>query len=65
MNCPSGQGTLLETIGDHDQAVVVGVDADAAGIPPETRIQRRTDRLASRARWQYHDRDEAVFTIPR
>ena len=55
---------ILEMIGDHDQAVVA-VDADAAGIPPETRIQRRTDRLANRARWQYHDRDEAVFTIPR
>lgn len=54
---------VLDRIGDPDQAVIA-VDADAPGVPEDAGIERRADRLASRARWQYHDRDEAVFTLP-
>jgi CRISPR system Cascade subunit CasD len=55
--------TVFDTIGDPGQALVAA-DADAGGLPPDIEIQRRADRLASRARWQYRDRDEAVFTVP-
>ncbi len=54
---------ILERIGDPDHAVIA-VDADAPGVPDDAGIDRRADRLASRARWQYLDRDEAVFTLP-
>ena len=54
---------ILERIGDPDNAEIA-VDADAPGVPPDAGIERRTDRLASRTRWQYLDRDEAVFTLP-
>ncbi len=54
---------VLDRIGDPDNAVIA-VDADAPDTPPDAEIERRTDRLASRARWQYNDRDEAVFTLP-
>ena len=54
---------VFDRIGDPDQAVVAA-DADAAGLPPDAQIHRRADRLASRARWQYVERDEAVFALP-
>ena len=56
--------TVFDAIGDPGQAVVAA-DADAPGLPPDARIERRADRLASRSRWQYHERDEAVITLPR
>ena len=46
-----------------DQAVVAA-DAHAPGLPPNAQIERRTDRRASRARWQHDERDEAVMTLP-
>ena len=55
---------VFDRIGDPDHAVVAA-DADAAGLPADAEVRRRADRLASRVRWQYHDRDEAVFTLPR
>ena len=55
---------IFEQIGDPDHAEIAA-DADAAGVPADAGIERRADRLASRARWQYHERDEAVFTLPR
>lgn len=55
---------IFERIGDHDHALVA-VDADATGVPDTADVERRTDRLASRERWQYHDRDEAMFSVPR
>ena len=54
---------VFDRIGDPDHALVAA-DADAAGVPADAEIHRRADRLASRVRWQYHDRDEAVFTLP-
>ena len=54
---------ILDRIGDPDHALIA-VDADAPGVPDDAEIERRADRLASRARWQYLDRDEAVFTLP-
>ena len=55
---------IFERIGERDHALVAA-DADAPGVPGDAEIERRADRLASRVRWQYHDRDEAVFTLPR
>ena len=55
---------VFDRIGDPDHARIAA-DADAAGVPADAGIHHRADRLASRIRWQYHDREEAVFTLPR
>ena len=55
--------TVVDPIGDPDQAVVAA-DTHAPGLPPNAQIERRTDRRASRARWQHDERDEAVMTLP-
>ena len=41
----------------------VAFDADAPDAPAETRVERRRDAIASRARWQFADRAERV-TVP-
>ena len=38
----------------------VAFDADAPGAPEGGRLERRRDGVASRARWQFRDRDERV-----
>ncbi len=44
---------------------VIALDADAAdGCAGVLRIERRRDALASRARWQFDLRDEAVMRLP-
>ena len=40
---------------------VIACDLDAAGLPEEFRRERRRDGVRSRRRWQFDDRDEAVF----
>ena len=65
MHRPAGPARdVLDRLSDPDHALVAA-DADAAGVPADAEIHRRADRLASRIRWQYHDRNEAVFTLPR
>ena len=52
---------VLAAIGPADP-VLIAADADAPDIPAGSIREHRCDRLASRERWQFHDRDEAVFT---
>ena len=52
---------VLAAIGPADP-VLIAADADAPHIPAGSIHEQRCDRLASRERWQFHDRDEAVFT---
>ena len=47
----------------HDPAVVTMDAADAAGLPVR-RIELRRDRIASRRRWQFALREEAVLDLP-
>ena len=39
---------------------VIAFDHDAPGAPADTRVERRRDAVASRARWQFSDRLERV-----
>ena len=41
---------------------MVACDLDAPGIPADFRRERRRDAVSSRSRWQFDDRDEAVFS---
>ena len=41
---------------------MVACDLDAPGIPADFRKERRRDAISSRSRWQFNDRDEAVFS---
>lgn len=41
---------------------MVACDFDAPGIPAEYRREHRRDAVSSRSRWQFDDRDEAVFS---
>lgn len=43
------------------EAGVVAMDAEAAGTQDIQRIERRRDQLASRSRWQFALRDEAIL----
>ena len=52
---------VLAAIGSADP-MVIAADGDAPDIPAGSRRERRCDRLASRERWQFHDRDEAIFS---
>ena len=40
---------------------LIACDLDAKGLPEEFRQERRRDGVESRRRWQFDDRDEAVF----
>lgn len=51
---------VLAAIGPADP-VLIAADADAPDIPAGSIRELRCDRLASRKRWQFHDRDEAIF----
>ena len=54
---------VLLRIGSSDSATrMIACDLDAPGIPPDCRRERRRDAVSSRARWQFDDRDEAVFS---
>lgn len=44
-----------------DATRTIACDLDAEGLPEEFRQERRRDRVGSRRRWQFDDRDEAVF----
>ena len=44
-----------------DMVPMVACDVDAKGLPEELRRERRRDGVRSRRRWQFEDRDEAVF----
>ena len=52
---------VLAAIGPANP-VLIAADGDAPDIPAGSVREHRCDRLASRERWQFHDRDEAVFT---
>ena len=52
---------VLDAIG-RSALPLIATDADAAGIPADARLETRCDRLASRSRWQFHERTEALFT---
>ena len=41
---------------------MIACDLDAPGIPHDFRRERRRDGVLSRARWQFNDREEAVFS---
>jgi CRISPR system Cascade subunit CasD len=69
---------LLTRRADHDEAAqhqglmprrrtepIIALDAkDAAGYPERIRIDRRRDSPASRTRWQFMLRDEAILRLP-
>lgn len=55
-------GRLVRPWGRHVPVVVV--DADAAAGLSVARIERRRDRIASRRRWQFELREEAVLQAP-
>ena len=56
---------VLRTLGWDDEAsTMIACDLDAPGLPGEVREERRRDAVTSRARWQFSDRDEAVFPWP-
>ena len=56
---------VLESLGwDEKTPALIACDLDAPGIPEGVREERRRDAIASRARWQFRDRDEAVFAWP-
>ena len=44
---------------------LIACDVDAPGVPAEIRQERRRDAVSSRARWQFADRTEAVFSVDR
>lgn len=44
-----------------DAPSTIACDLDAEGLPEGFRQERRRDRVRSRRRWQFDDRDEAVF----
>lgn len=44
-----------------DTVPTIACDIDAKGLPAEFRRERRRDGVGSRRRWQFDDRDEAVF----
>ena len=52
--------TLSMLGGDPATGREVAFDADAPGAPEGGRLERRRDGVASRARWQFRDRDERV-----
>ena len=52
---------VLESVGATGAAATVACDVDAPGLPKDFRRERRRDAVASRPRWQFGDRDEAVF----
>lgn len=53
---------VLDAVGyDETAPRLIASDAGVPGIPNDFRIERRRDAIASRARWQFHDRAEAVF----
>ena len=52
--------TLSMLGGDPAAGQEVAFDADAPGAPEGGRLERRRDGVASRARWQFRDRDERV-----
>ena len=59
---PTGPAAaVLTAIGPADP-ILIAADADAPDIPAGSIREHRCDRLASRERWQFHDRDETVFT---
>ena len=55
------ESELLFRVRSTDTATLVACDLDAQGLPEEFRRERRRDRVESRRRWQFNDRDEAVF----
>ncbi len=57
------ESSILRRIQSSDSRLrVVASDLDAPGIPENFRRERRRDAVSSRSRWQFHDRDEAVFS---
>lgn len=56
---------ILKRIRGRDTAPVtmVAFDHDAPGAGADTRIERRRDAIASRARWQFADRLEGVVDL--
>ena len=54
---------ILQFIGPAD-APEIACDYDVAGLP-DVRIERRRDGIASRSRWQFNDRLEAVLVNER
>lgn len=58
------EGSILKLItGGASAPPEVAFDADAPDAPAETRVERRRDAIASRARWQFGDRAEKI-TVP-
>ncbi len=54
---------VLQRIRSSDgRSRVIACDLDAPGIPHDFRRERRRDGVLSRARWQFNDREEAVFS---
>ncbi|MCY4012001.1 MAG: type I-E CRISPR-associated protein Cas5/CasD [Gammaproteobacteria bacterium] len=58
----SAEREVLDSVG-YDQTAprLIASDVGVPGIPNDFRVERRRDAVASRARWQFHDRGEAVF----
>lgn len=54
---------VLQRVRSTD-TTTVACDVDAPGLPEVFRQERRRDGVASRRRWQFDDRVEAVFTWP-
>jgi CRISPR system Cascade subunit CasD len=61
-----GSGGARDALGlpRRDDPPLVCMDADEAGDRPTRRIETRRDEPASRRRWQFHLREEAVFPLP-
>ena len=60
-NPTAAEREVLDGLGAPDAPATVACDLDAPGLPTEFRRERRRDAVASRSRWQFGDRDEAVF----
>lgn len=58
------EAEVLQRTRSTDAPATVACDLDAPGLPEEYRRERRRDRVASRRRWQFDDRQEAVFPWP-
>jgi len=58
---PEEQCVLNFIQNDDTHQGMIAFDHDAPGAPAESRLERRRDALASRARWQFADRFERVL----
>lgn len=47
---------------DTTTAPVIAFDRDAPSAPAHMRMERRRDAVVSRTRWQFADREEAIWT---